>query len=239
MKLAISGTYSSGKTMTVMALSYYTGAPRTLARSIREILPEAVPGKSLAQCTWAEFLHLMVRRHIERVVHEGQQTDPFISDGSSLQEWVFGKARVAYGTMNPADVTDRGSVEAHKTAEEMSYFDEALDQFGREFKRHVGDTYDAFVHLQHELPLAEDGHRPMNENFRTTCDDMILNALNDLDIPHYAVRGTVAERLDQIVHLLDLPAVMEIEDAIALARSEHSELDMRLETERAARTVGS
>jgi hypothetical protein len=53
-----------------MALSHYTGIPRTLARPIREILPEAVPGKRLAQCSPSEFLHLMMRRHTGRVEHE-------------------------------------------------------------------------------------------------------------------------------------------------------------------------
>ena len=70
MKLAISGTYSSGKTRTVMALSHYTGIPRTLALTIREIMPEAVPGKRLAEVTPAEFLQLMMRRHVGRAVHE-------------------------------------------------------------------------------------------------------------------------------------------------------------------------
>lgn len=233
MKLAISGTYSSGKTLTAMALSHYTGVPRTLAKTIREILPEAVPGKTLAQCTWAEFLHLMVRRHIERVVHEGRMSDPFVSDGSSLQEWVFGKARVAYGTMNPAEVADLDAPQRREKTVEMRHFDEVLDQFGRAFKQHINGTYDTFVHLRHELPLAEDGHRPMNEAFRATCDEMMLDAVAELDMPCYVVGGTLPERLGRIVEILDLPVVMGIEDAITLAQAEHAKLDMRLETERA------
>jgi hypothetical protein len=43
----MSGTYSSGKTFTSMALSHYTGLPRTKARTMREILPVAAPGKTL------------------------------------------------------------------------------------------------------------------------------------------------------------------------------------------------
>jgi hypothetical protein len=39
MKLAVSGTYSSGKTRTVMTLAHYTGIPRTLAKTIRELTP--------------------------------------------------------------------------------------------------------------------------------------------------------------------------------------------------------
>jgi len=101
MKLAISGTYSSGKTRTVMALSHYTGVPRTLAKTIREILPDAVPGKRLAEVTSAEFLQLMMRRHVGRAVQESMLGDSFLSDGSSLQEWLYGTARVIHG-MNPS-----------------------------------------------------------------------------------------------------------------------------------------
>lgn len=45
MNLAISGTYSSGKTTTTLALAYLTGIPRTHAKTMREILPDALPGK--------------------------------------------------------------------------------------------------------------------------------------------------------------------------------------------------
>ncbi|GAA3760412.1 AAA family ATPase [Salinactinospora qingdaonensis] len=233
MKLAISGTYSSGKTLTVMALSHYTGIPRTLAKTIREILPEAVPGKSLAQCTWAEFLQLMVRRHVERAVHEKLQPGSFISDGSSLQEWTFGKARTFYGTMNPAEVAELTPAAHHRTEDvQMRYFDEALDQFGHAFKQHVAATFDAFVHLRHELPLADDGHRPMNESFRSTCDQMLQTIPEEIGIPHYVVSGNLHERLNTIVDLFELPTVRDIDGAIALAEKEHAKLDMRFETER-------
>ena len=49
MKLAISGTYSTGKTTTTLALAFYTGLPRTHAKTMREILPIALPGKRLDQ----------------------------------------------------------------------------------------------------------------------------------------------------------------------------------------------
>ncbi|MBJ6941930.1 AAA family ATPase, partial [Vibrio cholerae] len=47
MKIAISGTYSTGKTTLTEALSIATQVPRTQARTMREILPDAVPGKTL------------------------------------------------------------------------------------------------------------------------------------------------------------------------------------------------
>jgi hypothetical protein len=232
MKLAISGAYSSGKTLTVMALSHYTGIPRTLAKTAREILPDAVPGKPLAQLSCAEFVQLIVRRHVERAVHESRMQDGFLADGTSLQEWTFGMARVAYRTMNPAEDA-RLHGKAEPMTHEMRFFEEVMVQFGHAFKQHVASTFDACVHLRHELPLAQDGHRPMSESFRATCDEMLLSALAELAIPHHVVGGTTAERLDAIVELHGFATVMDKDEAIALAQAEHAEQDMRYETERA------
>jgi hypothetical protein len=228
MKLAISGTYSSGKTRTVMALSHYTGVPRTLAKAIREIMPDAVPGKKLAEVTPAEFLQLMMRRHVGRAVAEGRLGDHFVSDGSSLQEWLYGAARVLHG-MNPNATAEREHVEQPA---EMAFFEQVVAQFGFAFKQHVKQTYDAFVHLRHELPITDDGHRPMNEKFRTTIDEMLLTTLDQLRIPVHVVRGSFADRLTAIVELFDLPKVMNLEEAIELANADYALLDLRLETER-------
>jgi len=233
MKLAISGTYSSGKTLTVMALSHYTGIPRTLAKTMREILPHAVPGKTLAQCTSAEFVQLVVRRHVERAVHERLLPGGFVSDGSSLQEWAYGTARVVYG-IDPAATAHLGNIKNQKKTSEIRYFEEVFAQLGHAFKQHVQSTFDAFVHLRHELPLRNDGHRPMNDHFRSTCDDMLLTTLDELRIPYHIVSGSVARRLDAIVDLFGFKTVMGMDEAIALAQEDYAKQDLRFETERRA-----
>lgn len=232
MKLAVSGTYSSGKTLTVMALSCHTGIPRTLAKTIREILPDAVPGKALAQCTPAEYLQLAMRRHVGRAVHEAKLSNGFISDGSSLQEWIYGAVRVLYG-MNPSATAHLEVVERSALSAEMLFFEQVVAQYGHAFKQHVKETFDAFVHLRYELSLADDGHRPMNERFRSTCDDMLLSTLDELRIPYHVVGGTIEERLEAIVSFFELPTVMSVDDAVLSARKDYAQLDMRLETERA------
>lgn len=90
MKIAISGTYSTGKTTLTEALAIATQVPRTQARTMREILPDAVPGKTLEQCNPAELLNLGLSRLSERVVNEERCGDRFFSDGSCLHEWVYG-----------------------------------------------------------------------------------------------------------------------------------------------------
>jgi hypothetical protein len=232
MRLAVSGTYSTGKTRTVMALSHYTGIPRTLAKAIREIMPDAVPGKSLAQCTPAEFLQLMMRRHVGRAVHEAILGEDFISDGSSLQEWLYGAARVLHG-MNPNGTAELDRLEPADHDADMAFFEKVVAQFGHAFKQHVKATFDAFVHLRHELPITNDGHRPMNEGFRTTIDRMLLTTLDELEIPVYVVGGSFQERLAKIVDIFDLPTVISMDAAIALANEDYAQLDLRLETERA------
>ncbi|MBJ7018580.1 AAA family ATPase, partial [Vibrio cholerae] len=82
MKIAISGTYSTGKTTLTEALSIATQVPRTQARTMREILPDAVPGKTLEQCNPAELHNLGLSRLSERVVNEERCGDKFFSDGS-------------------------------------------------------------------------------------------------------------------------------------------------------------
>lgn len=230
MKLAISGTYSSGKTRTVMALSHYTGIPRTLAKAIREIMPDAVPGKKLADVTPAEFLQLMMRRHVGRAVAESALGDHFVSDGSSLQEWLYGAARVLHG-MNPNATAHAEPVE-RPDDDEMAFFEKVVAQFGFAFKQHVRRTYDAFVHLRHELPITDDGHRPMNERFRTTIDEMLLSTLEELRIPVHVVSGSFTDRLTTIVETFALPTVMTVEEAVELANADYARLDLRLETER-------
>lgn len=232
MKIAISGTYSAGKTSTVMTLSHYTGMSRARARTIREILPEAVPGKRLAEVGPAEFLHLMLARHTGRAVQEALCGEHFLSDGSSLQEWLYGAGRVLHG-MDPNDTADPTAPPIDEPdPQEMRFFAAVVDQYGRAFKRHVKATYDVYVHLEHELPIAADGHRPMNEQFRATIDRMLLETLDELAIPYHLVRGTMPERLERICDLLGLTPVMGVDQALELARRDYEAQDFRMETER-------
>ncbi|MFJ4208703.1 AAA family ATPase [Paenarthrobacter sp. NPDC089675] len=231
MKLSISGTYSAGKTSTVIALAHYTGMPRTLAKTIREIMPHALPGKKLAEVTPAEYLQIAMRRHTGRAVAEAVLGDQFISDGSSLQEWIYGAARVRFG-MNPSSTADIEEISREDLTQEMLFFEAVIDQFGHAFRQHVKDTYTAFVHLENERPLTNDGHRPMNERFRTFCDEMLMQTVERLDIPCWHIKGTMEERLETITSRFNLPTVMPLAEAVALMEADYAAIDQRLENER-------
>jgi hypothetical protein len=230
MKLAISGTYSSGKTLTTMALAHLTGIPRTHAKTMREILPDAVPGKTLEQCDAAELIQLVVRRYVERAVHESHLLDGYISDGSSLHEWTYATVRVTVG-LNPNASSGMDTVE---TTKEIRFYERVVAQLGVALKQYAKQTYDAFVHLPIEFPIDPNGHRPVNERFRLLSDQLLLEVLtSELKIPVHIIGGTVPERLVAITDVFGFPRVMSVADAIDAAHRDYAKLDVRIETQRA------
>ena len=231
MRIGISGTYSSGKTFTSMALSHYIGMPRTKARTMREILPECAPGKTLEECTAAELIQMIVTRHVERAVYEDKLSGGFISDGSSLQEWIYGSVRVSLG-LNPSASTHLKAGETVEKTEELAFFEEVMASLGNSFKRHVQGSFDVFVHLKNELPLSADGHRPVNDQFRNMSDSILQETMSELGIPFHVVSGSVEERLERIVGLFGLEPCMSAEEATRLALEEYALLDVRSERER-------
>lgn len=227
MKIALSGTYSSGKTFTAMVLAYYTGVPRLLSKAIREIMPGLMPGKRLSEVTPEEFLHLMIARHIGRLKSEIKMGNNYVSDGSSLQELLYGEARLVYG-INPSV----GSLDNAKYENDISFFARMLKEFSRSIKLHVANTFDVFFHLTHELPITEDGHRPMNTDFRDVVDKRLIEVLNEIGTPYYIVSGSVEKRVKDISDHLNLHPVMSMEEAVKRASLDYKAQDLRLEEER-------
>jgi hypothetical protein len=230
MKLAIAGTYSVGKTLTTMAVAHLTGLPRSAAKTMRELLPISVPGKTLEECTPAEIIMLIMRRNQERAVNESHLTEGFVSDGSSLHEWAYGTVRVLVG-INPNDSVGLDTVEV---TEEVGFYGKVLEQMAIPAKQHAKATYDAFVHLPIEFPLVADGHRPVNERFRSLADELMLRTLDELQIPYHTVGGSVAERLEKIIDIYDFKPVVGVDEAIERAEAEYALIDTTSEVDRVA-----
>ncbi|MEE1784154.1 AAA family ATPase [Streptomyces sp. SP17BM10] len=228
MNLAISGTYSVGKTLTTMAVSHLTGLERSAAKTMRELLPVSVPGKTLEECTAPEIIMLIMRRNQERAVNESHLPAGFVSDGSSLHEWCYGTVRVLVG-INPNESVSLENVEM---TDEIRFFSRVMEQMGVPAKQHAKASYDSFVHLPIEFPLVEDGHRPVSERFRTLADEMLLKVLSELEIPVHVVGGTIPERLEKILDIYGFAPKMSIEEAIARAQEDYAKLDTTAETER-------
>ncbi|GHU38275.1 ATP-binding protein [Bacilli bacterium] len=222
MKIAMSGTYSTGKTTTTLALAHLTGLSRTHAKTMREILPLALPGKKLEECTAPELFQLGIRRFAERSVLESH-LDSFISDGSSLHEWIYGTVRMSVG-INPSDRNSQVvSEDTLQTLKDVIY------QLGCVVKDHAKNTYDSFIHLPVEFPLQEDGHRPVSEVFRNQSDTLLLQTLDELGINYYVVGGTIEERLEKIISLYHLSQVMSLEEAIQKSNEEVKAYQIQIE----------
>lgn len=204
MKLALVGAYGAGKTTLSAALSKLTGLPRTHGS------PMAVPlgseGRSIKDCTAAELIQLSIRRYTERILDESRLAG-FVSDGSVVHEWIYGKVRIVAGSFpghdGPLSTWDR----------EAGPYEEVIDQLGLLMKHHAKNTYDAFVHLPIEFGLTE-AEPPISEQFRTISDELLLRVTDELGVPLHIVKGSVAERLDQVVALLGLTPLMSVEEAL-------------------------
>jgi nicotinamide riboside kinase len=230
LKLAISGTYSTGKTTTTEALSLWVGIPRTHAQTMREILPEAFPGKALEDCSPAELFQLGMMRFTERAVRESQAGASFISDGSSLHEWIYGKARLEVG-INPNSTELVRLVQKALLLPFKKVIDEVNEGFGAVVKRHAKKAYDEFIHLPVEFPLVKDGHRPVSEKFRKLSDELLLETLRELGIEYHIVSGSIETRLQRIAEIYGLEPVMPLEQAVREARTRVRALHSAIETD--------
>lgn len=218
-RIAISGTYSTGKTTTSYALSFLTGIPRTHAQTMREILPIINPGKRLEDCSPPELYELGIRRLTERVNCETILKDGFISDGSALHEWVYGKARLKIG-LNPNEKRGKRLVNRVRLLPYTIPMSKFINDYEKLVKYHTSKSYDIFIHLPIEFPIALDGHRPVNDRFRELSNDYLIRTLKELDIPYLVVGGSIEDRLERIVRGLNLPVQMTVEKAVALAKIE-------------------
>jgi nicotinamide riboside kinase len=230
LRLAISGTYSTGKTTTTEALSLWVNVPRTHAQTMREILPEVFPGKALEDCSPVELFQLGILRFTERAKRESHLDGTFVSDGSSLHEWVYGRARLAVG-INPNAGPVLRLMQKAMMLPYKKVINEVHDAFGAVVKRHAKQSYDEFIHLPVEFPLVKDGHRPVSEDFRRQSDQLLLETLDSLRIKYHVVSGSIEQRLETIAGLYGFKPVMPIGEAIAEAARRVRELNKMIETD--------
>lgn len=216
MQIAISGTYCTGKTTTALALSFASGIPCTHARTMRELLPEIFPGKTLRQCRFHELMVLGMKRFEERIRAEAAAAGRFISDGCSLQEWLYGSTRLITGA-DPAEHPWLMQLKKFVHPLEWRLFRHQIRSFEAVVKTYAQTHYDRFFHLPVEFPFVADGHRPTSERFRRASEERLLQAYTDCGIVATVVSGTLESRLEQLIGHLGLVPVMPIAKAAELA----------------------
>lgn len=216
LKLAISGTYSTGKSTTTEALSIATGIPRTHAMTSREILIDLIPGKTVMELNGMELIKLMMRRFEERV-HNEAGDGPFISDGGVFHEWVYLEARMRIG-INPGAPAWFQAVKKVAGIPVKHFYQSYADTLGDVTRRRARGLYDAYVHLPVEFDMHPDGHRPVSEPFRRLSDDLLTDTVSKMGKPFHVVGGSVEDRLAKIIDIFEMPVVVPIDEAIVQAK---------------------
>jgi hypothetical protein len=218
--IVVSGTYSTGKTTTTMTLSLATGIPMINALSAREILVSLYPEREFQHMSSTELLALGLKRMEERIREEAiirASGNSFISDGSVLNEWIYGTVRMKVG-INPGAPFLQRFVKAIMGFAAKPFFRRYLSAYGQVTSIHAKAWYTHVVHLPIEFPMDPDGHRPVSEKYRTLSDVEMQKTFETLGMPVYVVTGSVAQRVEKIMGLLDLPQIKPIEEAEAEAR---------------------
>jgi len=215
-RIVISGTYSTGKTTTSTALSLLTGIPRVDASSAREVVTEFFPGMRFQDLSSTELMALGFRRLELRITAESvleSQGRGFVADGSVLNEWIYGTARLTTGP-NPGSSRWHKVVKNTLTLPGRPFFRRYLNAYGEMARQRARSGYDIFFHLPVELPMDPDGHRPVDERYRHISDTQLLHAISDLGLPVVTVSGTPEQRLEAILKTLDMPTVMDVDVAV-------------------------
>ncbi|MBU0470731.1 MAG: AAA family ATPase [Nanoarchaeota archaeon] len=172
MKIAITGTHSTGKTTLAHACSESLGLHFVRGDTIKDTVEKLFPGKKLDQLS-AEESWTLERVGLSNRIDAEQQHDEFVSDGCTINS-------VAYALMECGD-----------TVETRDGFDE--------FQRTALSNANAYTHLIYlppEISLEDDGFRPLSNGFRHGVDERIHTLLQEF--PFYAITGTVDRRVEQI-----------------------------------------
>lgn len=217
-RIVISGTYSTGKTTTATAVSIATGLPLINALSAREILTDLYPGRKFHHMSATELLALGLRRFEERVRAEAvlAERGGFISDGSVLNEWVYTTVRAKIG-INPGANFFQQLVKAVLGLPARPFLKRYMNAYGQVAKIHTVAGYDRVVHLPVEFEMSADGHRPVNEKYRTLSDDELRDAFTDLGMAPTVIGGTLTDRVVNIAAACRLPLVVPADHAVAMA----------------------
>ncbi|USS90821.1 AAA family ATPase [Fructilactobacillus carniphilus] len=214
--IVISGTYSTGKTTTTTALSIATGIPMINSLSAREILTYLYPGRRFQDMDMTELIALGLFRFKERIKAEEKliaNNNDFISDGSVLNEWIYGTVRTQIG-INPGAPWYHQVIKFILGLNSNRFMKKYLKSYGVVVNKYAKDTYTNVIHLPIEFKMSPDGHRPVSEKYRRLSDKDIFNSYKKLGIPMDVVGGSQIERINKIIKILDLPQIVSSENAI-------------------------
>lgn len=178
MRIAITGSHSCGKTTLAKLLSKETGLPFMRGDKMKDLMEEMFHGKSFDDLTEDENWQIETVGLDKRIEAENRE-DSFISDGCSLNSIAYIKAKI-------------------KDAESRPDFKKV-----RELAKVNAEKYNFIFYLPPEIPLEDDGFRPLSSEFRLKIDGLLRKILKDYKF--YTIRGTLEERCNQIKEIIEAP----------------------------------
>lgn len=217
-QIAISGAIKTGKTTLCRALSHLTGVPYVHASSVKEIASEIFPGKKVSELGAWQLMSVGLARYTERAGNEAVCKDGFISDGSVLNEWIYGLARLKIG-LNPDKKINLKYAIMKIIKPIISFNLKIANGYGIILKEHSRNNYHSFIHLDINDNYTSE-FSDKTKRFRKEYDRLFLQHLKEINVPYYIVSGTLEQRLQRIIELFNIKPVMTIAEAIHLATEE-------------------
>ena len=183
MKLAFTGSHSTGKTTLIREIEKYVPYPATI-KCVTEVARKIISKGYLLnnEATEASYIH-----YINEQLNEERDItcyDFFFSDRNLLDPLAYMIANKAFPGPTIED-----------------YFIQMMENVWL-----LEQTrYDYYIYFPIEFPLVFDGVRPPDEKYRAAVDRAIVSILKNHNIPYISVTGSVAERKNQLLQILDWP----------------------------------
>lgn len=183
MKIAFTGTHSTGKTTLINSIKDSiicspTISVKYVTEVARKIISRGFPLNNLAtKDSYVNYINdqLNAERDIDNY-------DLFISDRTLLDP-------LAYMITN------------------KSFPSPFIEDYFIQMMENVWlleqSRYDLYVYFPIEFPLVADGVRPDDEKYRAAVDKVILSTLKKYDINYVTITGSIEERKSQLIKLLN------------------------------------
>jgi len=172
MKVAITGTHSTGKTTLARRCAASIGVPFVQGDRIAQIMDRYFPGKHLEDLTSADFWFLEKKGLRERISAESRH-EQFVSDGCTLNSIAYALAECGEEIRKRHDFSEFKRIALSNTK-----------------------TYSHIIYLPPEITLEDDGLRPRSQTFRQKVDEIICDLLQGFKF--FTVNGSVKQRVEQV-----------------------------------------
>ncbi|EPR12024.1 AAA family ATPase [Ruminiclostridium papyrosolvens] len=199
LRIAISGTFATGKTTLAVALEQLMAIPMVSVKSMEKVTSVHFPGKTIDQCSPYEYYQICIYRFLEQVMSENRVQGNFIVDGTLIESYIYGQVKLNSLNYTPFSFNlfaNNLEIITHKNIYENFY-----KSLGNVFKEYCKRNYHSFIHLPVESPAQQENYHYYSDKVRKTCDEMIINALEEIGIKYYIITGSTEERLKKIINI--------------------------------------